>query len=287
VNQLSGYLFSCLLGLLISGSASATAVDSAAITDPGNEWLNYGRDYTEQRYSPLQQINTSNVERLGLAWSFTYPTQRVMESTPLLHEGVLYTTSAWSRVFALDAATGALLWEFDPQVPKSHLINSCCGPANRGLAIWSVDAQALVFVGSFDGRLIALDATTGEQRWSVQTVPENSHYTITGAPRVVNGKVIIGNGGAELGVRGYVSAYDAASGELVWRFYTVPGDPAKAQDNKALEQAVTTWNGKWWQVGGGGGTVWDAMAYDPELDLLYIGTGIGTSAVPAAVITST
>lgn len=269
------------MGYLLSACISCpcvvvAAVDGDAITAPGDEWLNYGRDYSEQRFSPLQQVNTDNVERLGLAWSFSFPSQRVMEATPLVHEGVLYTSSAWSRVYALDATNGNLLWEYDPDVPKSHLINSCCGPANRGLALWSVEGKARVFVGSFDGRLIALDAGSGKVIWSVRTVPEDSHYTITGAPRVVNGKVIIGNGGAELGVRGYVSAYDAVSGEMLWRFYTVPGDPAEPQESEALERALPSWNGQWWQVGGGGGTVWDAMAYDPELDLLYIGTGNGS-----------
>jgi len=268
--------FYTVFGLASHMAFAALQANSAGLTEPGDEWLNYGRDYTEQRYSPLETIDTNNVDKLGLAWSFTFPTNRVMESTPLVHKGVMYVTTSWSRVFAFNAKTGEALWEFNPEVPKEHLINSCCGPVNRGVALWTQNGETSVFVGSFDGRLIALNAETGEQRWSIRTTPENSHYTITGAPRVVDGKIIIGNGGAELGARGYVSAYSAENGELVWRFYTVPGDPAQAQESPALEKALSTWGGKWWTVGGGGGTVWDAMAYDPELDLLYIGTGNGS-----------
>lgn len=267
-----------IIGVVQSSAAvtPVTSVNAATITQPGGEWLNYGRDYSEQRFSPLKQINTNNVSRLGLSWSFTFPTARVMEATPLMHNGVLYVTTPWSQVFALDAKDGQLLWQYDPKVAKSHLINSCCGPANRGVALWQNDrGDKTVFVGSFDGRLIALNADNGELRWSVQTVPKDSHYTITGAPRVIAGKVIIGNGGAELGVRGYVSAYDVDSGEQLWRFYTVPGDPSQPQESPALEKALSSWNGQWWTMGGGG-TVWDAMAYDPELDLLYIGSGNGS-----------
>lgn len=269
-----------LICALSAGPANAAAnaqVNTASISDPGSEWLSYGRDYSEQRFSPLTDINTQNVDQLGLQWSYRLPTARVMESTPLVHKGVMYLTTSWSRVYALDARNGELLWEYDPGVDKAHLLNSCCGPANRGVALWTAeDGKTRIYLGSFDGRLIALDADSGSELWSVQTVPEKSHYTVTGAPRVAAGKVIIGNGGAELGARGYVSAYDAVSGEMSWRFYTVPGNPAQAQESDALEKAVSTWKGQWWEIGGGGGTVWDAIVYDPELDLLYIGTGNGS-----------
>jgi PQQ-dependent dehydrogenase (methanol/ethanol family) len=245
------------------------------LLNPGDQWPGYGRDYAEQRFSPQDQIDRANVDHLGLAWSFTFPTHRVMESTPLMHDGKLYVTTPWSHVFALDARSGEALWHFNPEVNKAHLINSCCGPANRGAALWQEGGDNYIYVGSFDGRLIALNADSGEVIWSVQTVPENKHYTITGAPRVIDGKVIIGNGGAELGVRGYITAYDALTGEQLWRFYTVPGDPAKPQESQALEDAVASWTGEWWKFGGGG-TVWDAMAYDPALNLLYIGTGNGS-----------
>jgi PQQ-dependent dehydrogenase (methanol/ethanol family) len=262
-----------LFSLFLSPLASAqTAVDEAMITDPGTEsWPSYGRSYSEQRFSPLNQITADNVKELGLAWSFEYPTNKVMEATPLLIDGKLISTSAWSRVFAFDAKTGELLWDFDPNIDKAHRVNLCCGPANRGAAAWGDS----VFVGTLDGRLVALDINTGKPRWSVQTTPENSHYSITGAPRVVKGQVIIGNGGADLGARGYISAYDANTGAMNWRFYTVPGNPAEENDNKAMAQARETWNGNWWEFGGGG-TAWDGMAYDPELNLLYIGTGNGS-----------
>ena len=183
----------------------------------------------------------------------------------------MYTTSAWSIVYALDAKTGRELWVYDPQVPKRWGQYACCDVVNRGVAAWN----GRVYVGTLDGRLVAIDAATGKLAWEKLTVDQSLPYTITGAPRVVNGKVIIGNGGAEYGVRGYVTAYDATTGEQVWRFYTVPGDPAKGFESKTLEMAATTWNGEWWK-GGGGGTAWDALVFDPELNLLYIGTGNGS-----------
>ena len=238
--------------------------------DPGS-WMTYGRTYEEQRFSPLSQINDRNVSQLGLAWYFDLDTRRGQEATPIVIDGVMYFTSAWSKVFALNAVSGQLLWSFDPKVPGAWAVNACCDVVNRGVAVWN----GKVFVGTLDGRLIALDAGTGGQLWETLTVDRNFRYTITGAPRVVKGKVIIGNGGAEFGVRGYVSAYDAEKGNLVWRFYTVPGDPSKPYENPALARAAQTWSGEWWKLGAGG-TVWTAIAYDPELDQLYIGTGNGT-----------
>ena len=183
----------------------------------------------------------------------------------------MYATSAWSKVYAVDAATGRVLWKYDPKVPAATAVKACCDVVNRGVAY----AQGRLYLGTLDGRLIALDARTGATLWSTLTVDTTQPYTITGAPRIIGDKVVIGNGGAEFGVRGYVSAYDAMSGALSWRFYTVPGDPARPQENAALDAAATTWNGEWWKFGGGG-TVWDSMAYDAELDLLYIGTGNGS-----------
>jgi quinohemoprotein ethanol dehydrogenase len=238
--------------------------------EPGN-WMTYGRTYDEQRFSPLNQINDQNVSRLGLAWYYDLDTNRGQEATPIVVDGVMYFTSAWSKVFALNAATGKLLWSYDPKVPGNWAVNACCDVVNRGVAAWN----GTIFVGTLDGRLIALDATTGRLVWETLTIDPNFRYTITGAPRVIKGKVIIGNGGGEFGVRGYVSAYDSDTGKLVWRFYTVPGNPSQPIESPILAKAAHTWSGEWWKLGGGG-TVWNAIAYDPELDQLYIGTGNGT-----------
>ena len=238
--------------------------------EPGN-WMTYGRTYDEQRFSPLKQINDENASQLGLAWYYDLDTNRGQEATPLVVDGVMYFTSAWSKVFALDGATGKLLWSYDPKVPGGWAINACCDVVNRGVAAWN----GRIFVGTLDGRLIALDARTGRRIWETLTIDPNFRYTITGAPRVVKGKVLIGNGGGEFGVRGYVSAYDSEAGKLIWRFYTVPGDPSKPFESPILAKAAKTWSGDWWKLGGGG-TVWNAIAYDPELDQLYIGTGNGT-----------
>ncbi len=237
--------------------------------EPGN-WLTTGRTYDEQRYSPLKQINASNVGRLGLSWYYDFPTNRGMEATPLAIDGVLYVSGSWSMVYAFNAASGALLWQYNPGVSKEKALQACCDVVNRGVAAWG----GKIYVGTLDGRLVALDAVDGHVVWEVQTTPKDAAYSITGAPRVVKGNVIIGNGGAEYDVRGFVSAYDAETGKLNWRFYTVPGDPSQPFENPILEQAAKTWHGEWWKIGGGG-TVWDSMAYDPDLDLLYIGVGNG------------
>ena len=255
-------------------TTTAATIDHDRLTradsEPGS-WLTHGRTYSETRESPLTQINPDTIDRLGLAWYFNTSTQRGLEASPLVIDGVLYTTGSWSTLFALDAATGELLWSFDPQVPRAWGVNACCDVVNRGVAAWG----DLIFLGALDGRLIALDRSTGAVRWETLTIDPTRPYTITGAPRVIKGHVIIGNGGAEYGVRGYVSAYDAATGALDWRFYTVPGNPAEPFESDAMRKAAETWTGDlYWKVGGGG-TVWDSMAYDPELDLLYIGVGNG------------
>jgi quinohemoprotein ethanol dehydrogenase len=239
--------------------------------DDPSDWMSYGRTYNEQRFSPLRQVNDKNVGQLALAWSRDLDTHRGQESTPLVIDGVMYFTTAWSKVFAVNAATGEKLWSFDPKVPPEWAINACCDVVNRGVAVW----QGKVFVATLDGRLIALDSANGNRIWQTLTIDPTFRYTITGAPRVVKGKVLIGNGGAEMGVRGYVSAYDADSGKMIWRFYTVPGDPSKPFESPAQEKAAKTWSGQWWKLGAGG-TVWDTIVYDSELDLLFLGVGNGT-----------
>ncbi len=269
------------LGLAMAGAAPsapgkpAAAVDAARLVaadqEPGN-WMGPGRTYGEQHFSPLRKIDASNVKQLGLVWFYDLDTaHRGQESTPLMIDGVMYVTSAWSKVFALNAKTGAPLWSYDPKVPGRVAVNACCDAVNRGVAAW----KGRVYVGTLDGRLIALNAATGKPTWVVMTVPAGARYTITGAPRVVKGMVLIGNGGAEMGMRGYVTAYDAETGRQVWRFHTVPGDPSKPFENAALKKAAKTWSGEWWKLGGGG-PVWDAIVYDPALNLVYIGIGNGT-----------
>ncbi|QUD88477.1 PQQ-dependent dehydrogenase, methanol/ethanol family [Phenylobacterium montanum] len=249
------------------------AVDAQRLTeadkDPGN-WMSHGRTYSEQRFSPLDKVNASNVKDLGLAWSYELSTNRGVETTPIVVDGVMYVTSSWSLVYALDAKTGKELWKYDPKVPREVGHNACCDVVNRGVAVW----KGRVYVATLDGRLVALDAKTGQPAWSVVTVDQTKPYTITMAPRIIKGKVMVGNSGSEYGVRGYVSAYDADDGKLIWRFYTVPGDPKKPFENKAMEAAAKTWSGDWWTMGGGG-SPWDSMSYDPETNLLFFGTGNG------------
>ena len=260
-------------------AATFAAVDDNRIktASAGEEWLSYGGTYDEQRHSTLTQINKENVGELGVAWSYDLATNRGVESTPIVVDGVMYVTSAWSIVYALDAKTGEELWVHEPDVDRSMAIKACCDVVNRGVAVY----DGKVFVGVIDGRLQALDAKTGELEWSVVTVDQSKPYTITGAPRVVDGKVLIGNGGAELGVRGYVSAYDTDTGDKVWRFYTVP-NPNKQPDGEASDDAfVKVGNVSWgdtgrWKTDGGGGTVWDSIVYDEVNDRIIFGVGNGS-----------
>lgn len=247
------------------------AVNAARITAANpDDWLSYGRTYDEQRNSPLDQINHETVKDLGLAWFADLDTARGQEATPLAIDGKIYITTAWSKAKAYDALTGKLLWEYDPKVPGERGVAACCDVVNRGFAAWGDK----LFMGTLDGRLVALDRNTGKEVWSKVTLDQSKPYTITGAPRVVGGMVIIGNGGAEMGVRGFLTAYDAETGKEMWRFYSVPDAPGK-NEAAHLKRAEATWKGEYWKQGGGG-TMWDAMAYDPELDLLYVGVGNGS-----------
>jgi len=252
-----------------SDGPGALALQEAA----PEEWLTYGRDQAETHYSPLDQINSDNIDRLGLAWSWEIPKAGArLETTPLVSNGVMYATGPHSFVFALDARTGEKIWQWDPGIPdeRNGGPSVCCGDVNRGLAIY----ENHVFAGLLDGRLVALDKETGLVEWVQQTTPPGQDYSITGAPRIAAGNVIIGNGGAEYGIRGYVTAYDTETGEQAWRTYTVPGNPADGFESEAMRVAAETWFGEWWVVGGGG-SAWDTFAFDPEANLVYVGTGNG------------
>jgi quinohemoprotein ethanol dehydrogenase len=254
-------------------AADPRAVDGARIENADAEarnWLSYGRTYSEQRYSPLNRINSDNAKNLGLAWFADLDTNRGQEATPLAIDGVVYISTAWSMVKAYDGVTGRLLWSYDPAVPRVIGVNACCDAVNRGVAAWNNK----IYVATLDGRLVALDAATGRPVWSVLTVDPNKPYTITQAPRVIKGRVIIGSSGGEYETRGYISAYDAETGKMSWRFYTVPGDPSKPFENEAMARAAKTWSGEWWKLGGGG-PVWDSISFDPKLNLLYFGVGNG------------
>ena len=242
------------------------------------DWLSYSRGWNEQRFSPLDQINDRNVGQLGLAWYDDLETMRGVQASPLVIDGVLYNVSIYNVVTAYDGKTGRKLWTYDPKVGAEWARLACCGPSARGIAAWN----GKIYIGALDGRLIAIDQKTGQEVWSEQTFDTEgllNAYSITGAPRVYDGKVVIGNGGADYGVRGFVVAYDAETGKRLWKFYTVPGNPADGPDGEAsdsaMQIALPTWHGEWWKYGGGG-TAWDSFAYDPEFNLVYIGTGNGS-----------
>jgi quinohemoprotein ethanol dehydrogenase len=277
-SKIAGFLSFLRLGacawFLAAPVYAGTIVDTHAIADEsqGRNWLSVGRSYSENRYSPLDQINDQNIKRLGLAWYLDLPTQGPLQATPLAVDGVLYFSAMLGKVYAVDGRNGGVLWQFDPDLAH-HAMNerSVIWNVNRGVAFW----KDKVYVGTTDGRLVALDAKSGRVIWSTQTFDEEDRSkTISGAPRVFNGKVIIGNGG-ESGTRGYVTTYDAETGHKIWRFYTVPGDPSKGFENSAMAMAAGTWHGEWWK-GGGNGTVWDSITYDPDFNRVYIATANGT-----------
>jgi quinohemoprotein ethanol dehydrogenase len=246
----------------------------AADKDPG-QWMSPGRTWSEQRFSPLKQINDTNIQRLALAWYAPLNTYRGVEATPLEIDGVLYNISAWDITTAYDATTGKVLWTYDPKIAPEWARLACCGPVSRGLAAW----HGNIIIAALDGRLIALDAKSGKPVWTTQTIEAGQPLSLTGAPRIAAGQVVIGNAGGDFGARGYISAYDALTGKPTWKFYIVPGDPARmpegAASDSVMPMAAKTWSGQWWKVGGGGND-WDAIVYDPKLDLVYFGTGNGS-----------
>ncbi len=273
----SAALAMCLAAWIATGQ-QPRKVDDAALKDAaktGEEWITYNLGWSEQRYSPLNQINAANVSRLGLAWSADIPAapgnpQTRQEGTPLVFNGVLYSITPWSVVYAMDARTGKELWHSDPEVNQQVWGSRiCCGVVNRGIALY----QGNVIAPVVDGRLRSLDAATGRVNWEVRVSPANMAYTITMAPRVIKGgKVIVGVSGGEYGVRGFFDAYDVETGKQAWRFWTVPGDPSKPFEQPELKEWAKTWEGEWWKIGGGG-PVWGGVAYDPDTDTVYVGTG--------------
>ena len=253
-----------------SGPADVDEARLKAADQQPQQWLSDGRDTDKSFFSPLDQIDRQSAPRLGLAWEYDTGTTRGLEATPIVVDGVMYASGVAGRVYALDAATGRQLWTFTPQFDPQVVRGACCDEVNRGVAVW----QGKVYVAALDGRLYALDARTGAVAWSVDTITDHTRaYTSTGAPQVAGDVVVIGNGGAEADVRGYVSAYDLKSGTLKWRFFTVPGPPGKPYEHPELAWAAKTWdrNSRW--EFGGGGPVWAGMAYDAGLGLLYVGTG--------------
>jgi quinohemoprotein ethanol dehydrogenase len=239
------------------------------------EWTTHGGDANEQRYSPLKQINADNVSQLGLAWFAEMSEKGQWQTTPIVVDGRIYVTTPWSKLYAFEAATGKPLWKYDPQVPRQLAATSlCCNNSNRGATFY----KGKIIWGTLDGRLVAVDAVKGTKAWEAQTTDPNDAMSITGAPRVGNGLVFIGQAGGEYHQRGYISAWNADTGKFVWKFYTVPGDPAKGPDHAAsddvMAMAAKTWHGQWWKTGGGG-TTWDGILYDPKTDLVIFGTGNG------------
>ena len=263
-----------LVSALLAAAAAAQVrrLDDAALKRAGEsgEWVTYGLNQSENRFSPLTQINTSNAGQLGLAWSYDVGSGGGgQEATPLFSNGTLYGITNWSVVFAVDARTGKERWRWDPEVNQATVRSKiCCGVVNRGLALY----QGMVIAPAIDGRLLALDADTGKVIWESRVAYPQDHYTLTMAPRIARGKVIIGVSGGDRPTRGFFAAFDAMTGRQAWKFYTVPGDPSKPFENAAMKKAVATWDGEWWKVGGGG-AVWDGLAYDAEADLIYVGTG--------------
>src|SRR5580698_6648005 len=277
IMALAGGIAALAFVAVIRAQQPSPPVDAQALKNAGTpadsqpgSWLSYGHSQSETRYSALKQIDTSNASRLGLAWSYVLGAGGGnQEGTPLVWNNTLYGITTWSVVYALDARTGKELWRWDPEVNQPAVRpRICCGIVNRGLALYN----GVLFAPAIDGRLIALDALNGKPVWEARVAFPQDLYTITMAPRVANGKIIVGVSGGDKPTRGFFDAYDAKTGRRAWRFYTVPGDPAKPFENDAMRAAAKTWGGDFY-LRGGGGAVWDGVAYDPETNLVYVGTG--------------
>ena len=270
------FLAACTLVVLVTACVTGSLTDQpadlrAAAVGTGADWPQVGGGADESSFSQLDTIDVANTGRLGLAWSLDLPGEASLEATPVADDGVLYFSGSTAVVYAVDGATGKLLWQYDPQTWKVNPRKMSFGlPVNRGVAY----ANGRVFVGALDGRLIALESKTGAVIWSVDAVPATMANVSTGAPRVFKDMVIIGNSGADFGARGFVTAYDQATGAQRWRFYTVPGRPEENRGDPAMERAAKTWSGEYWLTGTGG-TVWNAMTFDPELNQIYLGVGNG------------
>lgn len=271
----AGLTWTLGLALLLSGCSKALSSDAAQAKyldgNDGKDWPGAGRTYGERHYSPLEEIDKASVSRLGLAWSMDLaPGYSVTQ--PIAVEGILYFASGQGILNAVDIRTGKQMWTYDPEVWKGDQIKLRTAWGSRGVAWW----DGKIFLGTLDGRLISIDARTGKQRWSIQTTANGDGQFITGAPRAFDGKVIIGNGGADSApTRGYVTAYDAKDGSQLWRFFIVPGNPADGFEDEAMKMAARTWHGEWWKHGGGG-NAWNAFSYDPETRTVFIGTGNGS-----------
>ena len=272
--QLPLYAFLLLIAAC-DKDAEVVAYDDKALADESQaaNWLAYGRTHNERRFSPSDQVNTGNVANLKVDWFLDLPNDVGLVSTPLVVDGTLYFTGTMNVIRAVDAVTGELLWEYDPKVADEIRGKRRAGwKHNRGISFY----EGKLFAATWDGRLFALDAKTGEELWLVRTFDLDRALYITGAPKAFNGKVLIGNGGTEAGpTRGWVTAYDAETGEEAWKFYIVPGNPADGFENEAMEMAAKTWTGEWWRHGGGG-NAWHGFTYDPEFNAIYVGTGNGS-----------
>jgi quinohemoprotein ethanol dehydrogenase len=270
---LAAAILCCPVGTALAAPKVADVGDARIVANAktGKEWLASGLDYAGTRFSRLKQIDATNVGKLGLAWAYDLESTRGVEATPIVVDGVMYVTAPWSVVHAIDVRTGKQRWVYDPKTPREAGWKACCDVVNRGVAVY----RGKVYVGTIDGRLVAVDAATGQKAWEQDTRTEPARkITITAAPFAARGMVFVGNGGGEYGTRGYVTAYDADTGATRWRWFVTPGDPSKPVEDESMSLAALTWDpaSRYWE-NGGGGNVWHSMSFDPELGLLYFGTG--------------